>query len=222
MDAKRKSQLMAVMLASLVAGTLCGQGTFQNLDFENGAFVPIQGNPYFVEPVPALPGWTAYVGTNVAQYVLHNTLSLTPIAGIAIWGPDQPQPGLFHGQYYVVLQVSFPTPTEFPSLAQTGTIPLDAQSIQFYTRRSVPTIAVAFSGEAIPLSLLGGGAGSPYLWGGDVSSYAGQTGELRFLGDGYLDFIQFSTEAVPEPSVLGLFALGALLFGWRWRQNLKS
>ena len=41
-----------------------------------------------------------------------------------------------------------------------------------------------------------------------MSAFRGQTGELRFFGADYLDFIQFSEQPIPEPSVFGLFALG--------------
>ncbi len=198
------------------------QGTFQNLDFENGTFIPIQTNPFFVEPGPALPGWTAHVGTNLAQYVLHNTLSLST-AGVAIWGPDQPQPGLFHGQYYVVLQSGddpFGGPTRVGArLTQTGTIPGTAQSIRFYF--AFGGITVFFGGQQISLTALGS-APTGTIYGGDISAFAGQTGELRFQGGGYLDFIQFSNEPIPEPSTLGLFAFGALFLGWRWRKARKS
>jgi len=33
----------------------------------------------------------------------------------------------------------------------------------------------------------------------------------------YLDSVGFSNQPIPEPSVFGLFALGSLVLGWRWR-----
>ena len=50
-------------------------------------------------------------------------------------------------------------------------------------------------------------------FGGDISSFAGQSGELRFQGGGWLDDIQFSTQPVPEPSRLAFVALGLAAFG---------
>jgi hypothetical protein len=53
-----------------------------------------------------------------------------------------------------------------------------------------------------------------------MSQFAGQTGELRFTAvnsSGRLDFIQFSNQPIPEPSTVGLFAIGVLLLGWRSR-----
>ena len=52
----------------------------------------------------------------------------------------------------------------------------------------------------------------------DISPFAGRTGELRFSGgSGNLDFIQFSSSTVPEPSVvvLLLVALSVSLLAWR-------
>ena len=225
MTARKKSLFLIGTLAGFVAGSVCGQGTFQNLDFENGTFVPIQGNSYFVEPGPALPGWTSYIGTNLAQYALHNTLSLTPIADIAIFGPDLP-PGEFHGHYYIVLQAGddpFGGPGRVNSgIAQTGMIPSDAQSMRLYL--AFGALSFSFAGQPIPLTNLGPGGGASInynIYGADVSPFAGQTGALRLQGVGYLDFIQFSTQPIPEPRVFGMFALGALLLGWRFFKRLS-
>jgi hypothetical protein len=73
---------------------------------------------------------------------------------------------------------------------------------------------VTFAGQQIPVIMLGSTSTATIL-GGDIASFAGQTGELRFQGGGELDNIQFSNSPVPEPGVFGLTALGALLLGWR-------
>jgi hypothetical protein len=60
-------------------------------------------------------------------------------------------------------------------------------------------------------------------YGADISAFAGLTGELRFTEQPItrndatvtLDQITFSNLPVPEPSVFGLSALGALLLNWR-------
>ena len=60
---------------------------------------------------------------------------------------------------------------------------------------------------------------------GNISMFAGQTGELRLGSDGgVVDNIQFSLEPIPEPSAFALFVLGSLLFlnGFRTNQtNMK-
>lgn len=76
---------------------------------------------------------------------------------------------------------------------------------------------VSFGGQV--LSYLAVGSGSGYtIYGADVSSLSGQTGQLLFtaFNNTYaeIDNIQF---AVPEPRELFLFGLGALLFGLRRR-----
>ncbi len=56
----------------------------------------------------------------------------------------------------------------------------------------------------------------------DISAFAGLQRELRFqtgLGINYLDAITFSSQVIPEPSVLELFGLGALCLGWRQRRK---
>lgn len=53
------------VLPLIVMPQLIAQGTFQNLDFENGSFIPIPGDPYgSVEFDSAMPGWTGYIGAN--------------------------------------------------------------------------------------------------------------------------------------------------------------
>jgi hypothetical protein len=68
-------------------------------------------------------------------------------------------------------------------------------------------------------------ATSYILYGGDISRFAGQSGELiistemgpAHLADNLLlDSITFSPQAIPEPNVLALFATGLSLLGWRY------
>ena len=121
-----------------------------------------------------------------------------------------------HGQYSVQLQNAFPVATDVPALAQTGTLPADSQSIRFYSEAPFAIgLTVTFSGTQIPLSFLGNTANNKQIWGGDISGFAGQTGELRFRGSGTLDFIQFSNQPIPEPSMFGLIGIGVLMFSWR-------
>ncbi len=76
------------------------------------------------------------------------------------------------------------------------------------------------------LSLLSVGSGANYtLYAADVHDWAGQTVELAFTSHTnlewyipaflYLDSIQFSSAAIPEPGVFSLSALGVLLLGGR-------
>lgn len=138
-----KGELLAVLalLAGATTGNIIAQGTFQNLDFENGSFVPIPGQFNTVEFAPAVPGWTGYLGTNQIDWILYNSRFLSE-PGMSIYGPDQ-LPGEFHGQYYVLLQNSFPpSAATVPSLAQTAMISADALSLRFVTGDA---LAVGFS-----------------------------------------------------------------------------
>ena len=197
------------------------QGTFQNLDFENGTFIPIPGDPYGqVDWSLAMPGWTGYIGTNQADRLLHNNTFLDS-AGMGIYGPDNP-PGWFHGHYYISLHLGLDLGGSgqflVPAIAQTGTIPSSAQS--FELEAYAAGFTVTFAGNDIPMSVVGGSASTYYIYGGDISAFAGQAGELRLRGGGFFDYLQFSDQPVPEPTVFALSALGALLLRWRLVRRL--
>ena len=218
MNSKPRPLVAFTLLAVLMNAHVLAQGTFQNLDFEAATLIPIPGDPFGrVEFAPAFPGWVGYVGTNLQIVADHNNRSLSE-PGIAIMGPDFPAPSLFQGHYYARLYTA-PGVLVAPALAQTGLIPSAARSIRFLGgAQDVPFLS--FASQSIPLSVLG--STSTYtIWGGDISSFAGQTGELRFQGSRTFDNISFSDQPIPEPSTFGLFGLGALVLGWRfaWRRK---
>ncbi len=219
MIVQRPAWLACGFALLLSVSSATSQGTFQNLDFEDGRFVQVGGDPYTVVWNSAMPGWTGYIYTNQVTQLLHNDTTLDT-AGISIYGPDYPSPGFFNGHNFVKLMTGLEPDgsgyTVSPVLAQTGTLPASARTIEFWSNaRYAIGFDVSFSGQGIALSLLGTTSNGRYVWGGDISAYAGQRGELSFMGTGYLDNIQFSNLAIPEPGVLGLSALGALLLGWR-------
>ncbi len=205
------------------ACALHGQGTFQNLDFEYGVFVSILGDPYDrVQFAPAMPGWDGYVGTNQINWILHNNQFLST-AGIAIYGPDNPSPDYLQGHFFLLLQSgqdpSDVTRTVNSGITQSGTIPTAAQSIRFlYPNPFAIGVGVAFNGAQIPIRYLGKDSNMIDVWGGDISSFAGQYGRLQFFGQGVLDSIVFSDQPIPEPSAISLFALSTMLLGWRLRR----
>ena len=195
------------------------QGTFQNLSFENPRLPLILGPDARLSAADAIPGWTAYIGENQVDRVIYNTFALD-LATVSLQGPGSDLTPLL-GNYSVYLR----GPSQFvppgnPAIAQTGQIPPDAKSLVFITGLSY-AFNTTFAGNAIPLVQIG--ATPKYvILSGDVSAFAGQTGELRFSGGGFLDAIHFSSSAVPEPSVLGLTILGALILGWRWRRSSRA
>lgn len=218
-----KAQLLnwpfLVAICSGLVSAAVAQGTFRNLDFEEGIFVPTGGDPfpYLVEAGPALAGWVPYIGTNQIDAILHNAGSLS-FATVAIFGPDDPSPDFMHGHYFLVLQNSFPLPSDTPAIEQTGMVPGTAKSVRFLSNQFFGGIGVSFAGQGIGLALLEDLGNNRYIWGADISPFAGQTGALGFFGAGYLDNIYFSSEPIPEPSTLGLFALGVFFVFWRLRR----
>jgi hypothetical protein len=211
-----------VGIVLLVAEHGYSQGTFVNLNFEN-PIPPLNPDADFSVPIAnALPGWVGYIGTNQTDRVVYNTISLGEAAISLQSATSSHQP--IEGNYSVILQGQF-NPLNLPSLtsagiAQTGQIPVGSQSLRFYSGSEY--VQATFAGQNIPLVQLDI-TGSYLTLGGDISGIAGQTGELKFtLPSGafsynipYVDNIQFSNQLIPEPSVFGLFGLGALVLGWR-------
>lgn len=214
--------LIAFAQVAILIGGAQGQGTvaFQNLDFEQASIpnVPAGQSGADVETIVGTPGWTVYAHSDglAETTILHNNLSLGS-AAVAILGPSWSSSAILQGSYTLLLQASWPGMTIKPAIAQTGTIPETARSIQYSSKILHGMPGVSFAGQTLSVSILGGSQESGYTLSADVSAFAGQTGELRFFGDGYLDDIRFTS--VPEPSTVGLLVLGAALFASRVRKG---
>src|SRR5678816_2822027 len=192
------------------------QGTFINLDFENPV-LPLVPVDFQVPIADAMPGWSGYIGSSFpVDKVIYDTIPLSA-AGISIHDTNR-YIDILQGTYSVFLQVSLPGGVVVPAIGQTGTLPGDVRSIRFYAQ-GVPT--VTFAGQPISLSLLGSTPTYGIL-GGDITPFANQTGELLFSGYAVIDNITFSSQAIPEPSVLCLSALGAFLIGFRSCRRIKD
>ena len=100
------------------------------------------------------------------------------------------------------------------SITQTGTVPVDAQSLQLKVAGPSP-FEVSLAGQRLNLIPLGSGANYT-LYAADISALRGQMGDLTITAmaaphaSDYFDSIIFSTQAIPEPSPISLFGLGAL------------
>jgi hypothetical protein len=208
---------------ALLLGASCatGQGTFQNLDFERATIAPtpVGGGTYPADPAQCFPGWTVG-GSGQYLAVMYNDLSLGAPA-ICLMGPTFPNSVGYtplQGSYSVLLYYDNPSIVPPPTLSQTGLVPATARSINFLVGNGETGGAVSMNGVNIPLVPIPGGRLA-----GDISAFADSVAQLTFsispsrVGDNgmYFDDIQFSTSVVPEPNILTLSALGALLVGWR-------
>jgi hypothetical protein len=225
-----KINVICVALVSMSA-PMFAQGTlFQDLDFESATLSPSQGSVY-VSAASALPGWSAYLGTTLQTQVYQNGYT-TGAPSIDIFGPNyastgsesQFDPGIIDGNYTVFLQSGFVEGTlgANASIEQNGTIPPGTVSLQFRAwvfASPTSILSVSFNGNSLSPVVIGSGP-NYILYSANISSYAGQTGELEFTsvfnsqGPSWneLDDITFSTTAVvPEPSPLALTGIGGLL-----------
>jgi len=209
------------MLISCVLLSTKAQGTLKNLDFEQATIVPLDLSQQFYSASNALPYWTVYFGNSPVNYVLYDNVTIGSPAVSIHDSLSALQP--LQGNYSVVLQHSSGGPPTSAAIGQTGQLPQDVASIVFYVA-SYQTLQVTFAGNSISLVQLGTTA-SYSIYGGDIATYAGQTGELLFTDIAstsqpmMLDSIQFSTQPIPEPSVFGLLALSGLLFCLRRQRN---
>jgi PEP-CTERM motif len=212
-----------------------GQGTFQNLNFESASVPNIRSDQTaFVLTTDALPGWTTYSGPYQQSQVLYNGISL---GGALVSLVDRHTLGysnnVIGGSFTVTLDSGsiFINGNQIlvsAAIAQSGMIPGGSMSLRFDASWNVGALSVTFGGHVLPFYALSSGPNYT-RYGADVSAFAGQSAELRFTEQpnpppsvftiAFLDNIFISPEAIPEPSVLGLFGLVALLFGWRLRSR---
>jgi hypothetical protein len=219
------------MLALLVlVGAQIGQSqSFVNLDFESTA---VSGPPSTSVPIDAaLPGWSGYYSstnrTLQASQVWYDTVSL---GGWAIALIDANTPLGFQplaGVYSALLFGAGDPLNVSTTLSQTGMVPNGTMSLQAIMTwyEAAPVIKVnGLIINMVPLQTF------PHytLYGGDISSFAGQVVDLSFTepppvqgggpSDVVLDNIVFSSQVVPEPNGFALLTLGGLLLSMRRRR----
>ena len=219
---KTNSAVLIVVL--FLACFRCGlsQG-FVNLNFESATLSGYDAGTGNIPTSSAMPGWSAYFfypgGTNATSLIAYNDVSLGS-AFIALIDTNSiftPLP--LQGRYSVLLMGSTATAPTVAAIGQTGLVPANALSLLFYTSFD-SNIQLAFNGQPIPLVQTGSTA-TYAIRAGNISTFAGQTGQLLFsaypnsgsiygYGSGLIDNIQFSSAPIPEPSALALSALGGL------------
>lgn len=221
---RHKLQVLVLAATLTQLSSARGQGTFQNLGFEAVSIVPPNQSGFFTF-VQVFPSWIGYAGTNQATQALYNGVSVGG-ALISLIGPYAPQSNSVVSGYTAVLAAgSDGSGLVSVAIAQSGLVPASAQSLRFSVgSASVVNVAsdlsVTLDGQDLPFYFLATGPNYT-TYGSDVSAFAGGLGELRFterpiswpFAKAYLDNIQFSSEPIPEPDVLGLFGLGALVLG---------
>jgi hypothetical protein len=222
------------------------QTAFQDLDFESGNISNPSGYYNEVPITNALPGWNGSIGGVPVTQVWANNVSAGE-ATIDVYGPGWPSigygegfgEGIIDGNYTVFLQ-SGANPQGGSagvnvSIWQAGTIPANAQSLEFkaWTILLTGSFSVSFAGNSLTPVVLAAvpgesASGIPVVeYGVNIAPYAGQTGQLEFTsifnGASCTEFddITFSTTTVtPEPNTLALAVMGGLaLAARRWRKR---
>jgi len=214
------------------------QSTFQDPNFES-ANVPIVPYGQYGEEATtasALPGWNASIGGVAVTQVILNAYS-GGMASIDLFGPGwiYANPGIIDGNYTVYLQ-AFGAGQGNVSIWQNGTIPGNAESLQFEAWGFDPAsaLSVSFAGNSLSPVLLSSGQDpsgqDDDVYGADIAPYSGQTGTLEFtavvngLGESAteLDDITFCPTSVPEPNTLALLVMGGLALAARRRRRKDS
>lgn len=215
-------------------------GSFVNLNFESSLpSSPVPGDPWERHPISrVMPGWSGYNGDQPETAVSINNIFLDS-AGISLFttrvsGPLDFSSEILQGTQSAFLQagVQLGTSTIVPTtLAQTGTVPVGMQSLQFEAITGNSPFTVSLNGVAAPVWELAlndrGTAPASKTFGVDLSPYAGMEVDLRFTvlpgdtqhGAMVLDRLQFSASSVPEPATWTLLGTGAIALGLRLRKR---
>jgi hypothetical protein len=225
----KKFVLILTAYSFQVYSLLC-QGSFENLDFDSANIPSGTAAGTLVPASEALPFWMVYVDGVQQSQVLYNSLYIGT-ATVALVGPGSTAGGVIPGNTYTaVLQSGQGTSgLVSASIAQSGTIPASTQSLLFESSLQYGAgWYVSIGGQNIAVTPLAS-LGSFYeLYGANIPGFAGQAAQLEFTalaGPGpmvnmYLDDIQFSTQAIPEPQTWTLLFCGAgALSLWRWKRK---
>jgi hypothetical protein len=208
-------ELLLCLGSVFTAFCVSGQGTFQNLDFEQGKLNFLPGGGDLIATTNALPGWAVYANGAPQPSVSYNEIVNGAVAGLM--GTNGASP-LLDGKFSAIL--GGPYVSSLPlSMSQSAVIPIGSQSLRYL---QIGFFSVSFAGHALPIQLLGNGPRFGQIYGADVSQYAGQYGQLTFQTgalsnpvDNLLDDITFSTQPIPEPGVLAILGLGTLMLSLR-------
>jgi hypothetical protein len=210
---------------ALCSLSAAAQGTaFVDLNFENANRIAVSRVPFQVGQLPvgqAIPGWSVEIGGTPQTLVGLNQVGLTGAsASLYYTGTTDPFLGDFSFTIRAGSDFLNPQILDSTSLFQSGLIPTGVHSIQFYGRfgPSLDYFHVSLGGRNLTLVALQPMA-LGYIFGADISQFAGQYEQLRFTVDPgaqiinpgrlILDNITFSPNVIsPEPSSALLSTLG--------------
>jgi len=231
----KKTNCNIFVLAFLILPQAVFAQTFQNLNFDS-ANVSAPGYLGTVPATNALPGWQSS-----KSFIYYNRADLDQMtigiydqnAGQFAWGSH---PILGSTGYTAYLEADlgsvFFTYGSF-GISQTGVIPADANSLQFFSTivygQSLPgyspTLTFSLNGTPVNYYQIGS-AGTFVQYAADVSAFAGKATTLGFqvsatypldppnphwiFGVG-IDGISFSTTPTPEPATGAVLTLGMSL-----------
>ena len=205
---------------------------FVNLNFESSV-LSTGGPPATVSAAAAFPGWNTFIGTNAQSTILYNDATLGNSSVAILAGGSLSPVSVYDGKFSALLVDGA---TGYPSLRQTGLVPANARSLLLYANfgpvGGVSNFSVSLGGQNVQMVALQNFVMYAYtLYGGDISSFAGQVADLGITAlnsaDGginpfALDDIQFSSSSLPapEPGAVNLFGICILCF-WRRIKRLR-
>jgi hypothetical protein len=204
----KKSLILLIWLSTVaLAASLRGQA-FTNLNFESAqvVFTSTNGIEVNIAAASALPGWSTFSGTNQLSQVGYNPSFAAIPLPVDLVGSNA---SVIDGNFSVLLFDNLLGNTGF--ISQTGLVPNDAKSLPFDA--TLPPARVSLGGQSlsfIAISNALNSSGHSYtIYGADISGFGSQEETLTFSGACYLDNIQFSTTAIPEPSAISIVCLGS-------------
>jgi len=232
---KNKIIVCALLLIGMNLGFSQG---FINLNFESADVSGYSSGTFNSIPMSqAFPGWNgAFISSTSTNGVSTASYNVLPLSTAAISIGDtnlMPYGAPLQGFYSALL---FGANGYASEISQTGLVPSGSQSLLMdvadVTGVAGGSFSVLLNGQDINMIALQV-LPSYTLYGGNASAFAGQVADLSIIvpqlanpndPSGWeFDAIRFSPTTVPEPTVLGLSALGSLFLALhRCRKSTKG
>ena len=173
--------LLGLIWTSLAATGVKGQGTFQNLSFEQVQFVPMSppGTGGY-EWSAAVPGWAANTTSGGGVDRVYRSDEPYPLSrSLVLVGANHRSLIPRFGSYSLSLLAPSMGLTDTIHLRQFGVVPATARSLQIGFAGTPDPYVFALNGNPLTTSLV---QVAPFysVYVADVSSYAGQNVELTF------------------------------------------